>query len=86
MRTMITCVLATAVLAMPALAGQREGEKGKNPPKEKKICRSEQVTGSIMPKRTCHTAQEWAAIDAQNQANANAALERARMIGGAATQ
>ena len=29
------------------------------PVKEKKICRSETSTGSIMPKRTCHTQAEW---------------------------
>ena len=35
--------------------------------KEKPICRREVATGSIMPKRTCHTKSEWVAIDQQNQ-------------------
>jgi len=37
------------------------------PEKEKKICRREQVTGSIMQQRICHTREEWAAIDEANR-------------------
>jgi predicted transglutaminase-like cysteine proteinase len=41
------------------------------PVPEKKICRSYQTTGSIMPsRRTCHTKSEWASIDADNQGQA----------------
>jgi len=36
------------------------------PVKEKKICRQEDVTGSIMMARKCHTKGEWARIDAIN--------------------
>jgi len=39
-------------------------------PQEKKICRREQVTGSIMQPRICHTKEEWAAIDEANRQNA----------------
>ncbi|WP_419807607.1 hypothetical protein [Sphingomonas sp.] len=36
-------------------------------PADRKVCRSETTTGSIMPgKRTCHLRSEWAAIDAAN--------------------
>jgi hypothetical protein len=35
------------------------------PVKEKKICRSEEVTGSIMPKRVCRTKAEWDAYQVQ---------------------
>jgi hypothetical protein len=38
--------------------------------KEKKICRRQEVTGSIMPERVCHTSDEWAAIDEANRQNA----------------
>ena len=31
--------------------------------KEKKVCRREQLIGSIMPTRTCRTQAQWAAID-----------------------
>jgi hypothetical protein len=36
----------------------------------KPICRSEDTTGSMFPTRTCHTKEEWTAIDAANAANA----------------
>ena len=45
-------------------------------PKEKKLCRSLEVTGSIMPKRTCHTKAEWAQIDAANAADARQFADR----------
>lgn len=35
--------------------------------KEKKLCRTEDDTGSIVPKRICHTKAEWEAIAAQEQ-------------------
>lgn len=38
---------------------------------EKKLCRYEKSTGSMMPgKRICHTRDEWTAIDAANQRGA----------------
>ncbi len=39
--------------------------------KDKKICRTEDDTGSIVPKRVCHTKAEWEAINAQTQDNTN---------------
>jgi hypothetical protein len=33
------------------------------PAKPKRVCREQDFTGSRMPQRTCHTADEWAAID-----------------------
>ena len=41
------------------------------PEKEKKTCRREEVTGSIMQPRVCHTKAEWAAIDQANQRSAD---------------
>lgn len=35
--------------------------------KEKKICRAEGSTGSIMTKRVCRTRAEWARIAEQNE-------------------
>ena len=35
--------------------------------KEKKICRAEGSTGSIMTKRVCRTKAEWARIAEQNE-------------------
>ncbi len=37
------------------------------PPKP--ICRSEDKTGSMFPVKTCHSKEEWVAIDAANAAN-----------------
>jgi hypothetical protein len=48
------------------------------PPAEKKLCRSLEVTGSIMPKRTCHTKAEWAQIDAANAADTRQFADRPR--------
>ncbi|MBU6266645.1 MAG: hypothetical protein KGN34_03830 [Sphingomonadales bacterium] len=36
------------------------------PAKPKKLCRRTQETGSIVPRSTCHTAEEWRIVDAQN--------------------
>ncbi len=52
------------------------------PPKEKKICRRELVTGSMMAHSTCRTKAEWDAVDAQNQANATRALDKHRSMSG----
>ncbi|THD36007.1 MAG: hypothetical protein E7773_08670 [Sphingomonas sp.] len=52
-------------VAAPAVAG--DSPDSAKPAKEKKICRRETVTGSIVPfKTTCHTKSEWASIDAEN--------------------
>ncbi len=59
----VACAIPGALLAQtatPAAAAEK-------PVKEKKICRSEQVTGSLMPLRTCHTREEWGQIDAANR-------------------
>ena len=70
MRRLILLAAFTAFAAQPALA---ETEK---PAKEKKICRSEERTGSIMMHTTCHTEQEWADIDTANRRGAEHALGR----------
>ncbi|MBW8745815.1 MAG: hypothetical protein JF628_16030 [Sphingomonas sp.] len=36
------------------------------PVKEKKLCRREEATGSIMTTSVCHTKDEWTQIDAAN--------------------
>ena len=49
------------LLAAPAFA-----QTGDAPPRVAKAavtCRTSVITGSRMPKRTCHTAKEWADID-----------------------
>jgi predicted secreted protein len=73
------CAFSTALYAQAAPAPAAE-----KPVKEKKICRQEDVTGSIMMARTCHTKEEWAQIDAANSRNAQHALGRDGMPSGIA--
>ncbi len=56
MRTIALAVLALS--ASPAVAQQTQDAKP-GTVKEKKICRSDTGTGSIMAKKTCHTKAEW---------------------------
>ncbi len=53
-----TLLLATMLQASPA---QPAAEK---PKPEKKICRRDVATGSIMAMRTCRTQTEWSQVDA----------------------
>ena len=55
-----------ALVAGLSVVGTAASADTPTPPSEKKICRSVEVTGSIMPKRTCHTKAEWAQIDTAN--------------------
>lgn len=57
---MLTLLLLAAALQAPAPT-QPAAEK---PKPEKKICRRDAATGSIMTMRTCRTAAEWAQVDA----------------------
>jgi predicted secreted protein len=55
----LAAVAAFAVVA-PAMAADREQKDDKDAPKEKKICRNEMVTGSLIAKRRiCKTQAEW---------------------------
>ena len=63
-KILLTAALA-AGLAAPALAADDSGDQ--DAPKEKKICRTETVTGSLISKRrVCMTKAEW---DRYEQAN-----------------
>jgi predicted secreted protein len=58
------------VAVAPAMA-QTSPTTTAAPAPEKKICRAQEVTGSIMPgRKTCHTKAEWASIDGVNEAHA----------------
>jgi len=64
------CVIAA--MAAPAVAGDQK------PAKEKRICRSETGTGTIMMKMVCHTASEWREIDQQRSRSGEDAMDRTR--------
>ncbi len=58
-KVLLAATLAFAV-AVPALAGDAKEATGQEAPKEKKICRTETVTGSLISKRRiCMTKAEW---------------------------
>lgn len=46
-------------LAGPALAGDPTATKPVAPDENPLICKSEVVTGSIIPQRTCRTKRQW---------------------------
>jgi hypothetical protein len=61
-------IFGTLAAATPAFAIQdKKADEAAKP--EKRVCRSQQVTGSMMPKRECHTAAEWKQQDDSNAAN-----------------
>lgn len=63
---MLKAVLFMApVLCLAAPVAAQDVTK---PAKPKKICHSVLITGSRMPQHFCHTAQEWADIDAGKRA------------------
>ena len=66
-------------VAAPALADN--SSDAAKPPKEKKVCRSEPVTGSIVFRSICHTRDEWASIDADNARRVDDTLGNTRPSG-----
>ena len=65
----------TAAAVAPAYAA-KEPTSPVDP--DKKICRKQETTGSIMTKRICHTKAEWAQIDKVNGQDAERALSKRR--------
>jgi hypothetical protein len=80
-RSVVLAVAAAAFFIAPAIAADTSADKSAKPAKEKKVCRRDMDTGSIMPKTTCHTAAEWVTIDAQNQQNADQLNSQRHMSG-----
>jgi hypothetical protein len=72
--------LAAAVsITLPAVAQTADPDATASK-KEKKTCRREAVTGSIVGTRAiCHTVTEWAAIDKANAQNADGMLDDSRL-------
>lgn len=46
------------------------------PAADKKVCRKDVSTGSILTKSVCRTKAEWTALDSANQRSADQALSR----------
>ena len=49
--------------------------------KDKKLCRMEDVTGSLFPKRVCSTKAEWAAVDSERNRGVDGFNNRLRSRG-----
>ena len=71
------CALPTVLSAQAAAPAPAAAAS-----KEKKICRQEDQTGSIMMHRICHTKEEWVQIDAENARSAQHVLGRDGAPGG----
>ena len=56
-----------AAQSAPAAVPNANAQPAPAPVKEKKICVTDTSTGSIMPKRICHTQAEWNAINGANK-------------------
>lgn len=63
-------LIASAGAGMPQATTPQNSTTTAPAKPPKPICRSENVTGSIFPTRTCHSKEEWVAIDAANAADA----------------
>ncbi len=77
-------VTAIALFALSAPALAQDGAPAPAPAapaKEKKICRTLDVTGSMMPKRTCRTREEWRQVDDANDEDARRTLNGRRNDG-----
>ncbi len=73
MKLMIAAALmlsSSAGLAQSTATGTPVGTAAATPKPDKPVCRRAPVTGSNFMTRTCHSKDEWAAIDAANGANA----------------
>lgn len=77
MRFKTTAITAAILFAVPAVAQTATDTPAPKP--EKKICRRDVVTGSIMgSKPVCHTREEWAKIDDVNGRDGDETLRRGR--------
>jgi hypothetical protein len=68
LKVWLVAALAVAVSA-PALAVDKDSDEGTAATtKEKKICRTEAITGSLIGKRrVCMTEKEWAHLQAETK-------------------
>jgi hypothetical protein len=71
----ILLVIGAFCLAAPAMAEDTAPAAAK-PVKEKKICRHEDVIGSVIPARICLTKAEWAEFDKHYQDTDQSFIER----------
>ena len=65
--SVVLAFLGAAAAASPtAIPSPTAAASATAPVKEKKVCISENVMGSIMPKRVCKTQSEWEVVNKEN--------------------
>ena len=62
-----TALAGDAPTAKPAATDATAKPAAAAPAKPARVCTSRTVTGSLMPVRECHTAEQWADIKRQGQ-------------------
>jgi hypothetical protein len=71
----LLAAVAAFAISAPAMAGDKDHKDAQNAqetPKEKKICRTESVTGSLIAKqRICKTRAEWDELAANTSKTLN---------------
>jgi hypothetical protein len=72
-------VTLICLLILPAIAQADDTAPAASrppPAKTKKICRQEDVLGSIIPAHVCLTKEEWAKLDAYHEKRDQSFIER----------
>ena len=81
------CAVAilSAAMSGPVMANDDPAGAADPAKKEKKICKNDAKTGSIMPKRVCRTKAEWDQLSEQGKADLDRVrdMERSRSAVGA---
>ncbi|HEY7807150.1 MAG TPA: hypothetical protein VIC34_08125 [Croceibacterium sp.] len=78
----LLAALAAFAVATPALAGDKDQKSGQDAPKEKKVCHTETVTGSLIARqRICKTQAEWDELAAATKRNMDNYTQRQGMGG-----
>ena len=75
MRLPFLVIAATLPALILSASADAKDKKPQDP--NKKVCRSEIPTGSMMAKSTCHTAAQWQTIDQENHDASESAMSRA---------
>src|SRR4051812_26642137 len=86
LRFALPAVIGLASLAAPAFAAEPQAAssapapnivvQGEQDPKQRKVCKSEVATGSVMPKRVCRMVSTDPAVRLQEQRQIDIARER----------
>ncbi|WP_337829372.1 hypothetical protein [Pseudonocardia sp. TMWB2A] len=82
MRIILMTALLTAVPVTAVAKAPENDAKVEKPAAERKICKREVSTGSIMARQTCHTQAEWAQLEARGKSDLERtrAMERSRSL------